>query len=106
MHFASRIIIEDFLHEDALWIFFLENLRRSVDFLFGRKSHRAYSAAYYAAPTIPETNHEHDVEFAGSQRGRCATNCLFEAAILMNCFDLFARARDTSCPPPIFFELS
>ena len=94
--------------------------RRSVDFLFGKSSAlcgfsfwkkitqgvQCSVINYYAAPTIPETNHEHDVEFAGSQRGRCATNCLFEAAILMNCFDLFARARDTSFPPPIFFELS
>ena len=41
-----------------------ENIRHSVDFLFGRKSHGAYNAAYQA-PTTPETNHEHDVESDG-----------------------------------------
>ena len=80
-----------------------ENLRYSVDFLFGRKSHGAYSAAYHAAPTTPETNHKHDVEFAGPQRGHRANNWLFEAANFMSRFDLFARSRDTPCPPTNIF---
>ena len=83
---------------------FGENLRHSVDFLFGRKSHGAYSVAYHAAPTIPETNHEHDVEFTGPQRGHCAIYCLFEAANFMSRFDLFACARDTPCPHQYFLN--
>ena len=47
-----------------------ENLRSSVDFLFGRESGEAYGAAYPPPPTTPEPT----CNSLAPQTGHCANN--------------------------------